>query len=133
MSHLRTFLVASALLLAACSSSGNKVPAGEVMTKERQQAMTPAQAVQRLKDGNDRFTSGRSQHRDLVAEARETAKGQYPLAVVLSCIDSRTPPELIFDQGLGDIFVPRIAGNYAPAGILGSIEFATKIMGAKVI
>ncbi len=95
--------------------------------------MTPAQAVARLKEGNARFVAGRSVHRDLVAEAHATAQGQFPFAVVLSCIDSRTPPELIFDQGLGDIFVPRVAGNYAPVPILGSMEFATRISGAKVI
>lgn len=104
-----------------------------VMTKAVQEAMTPDEAIARLVEGNARFLSNRSIHRDLLGEVRETSHGQYPFAVVLSCIDSRTPPELIFDQGIGDIFVPRIAGNYAPTGILGSMEFATAITGAKAV
>ena len=71
--------------------------------------------------------------RNLIAQVRETASGQYPFAVVLGCIDSRVPPELVFDQGIGDIFSPRIAGNFADTDIIGSIEFATKLSGAKLV
>jgi len=95
--------------------------------------MTPDQAVARLAAGNKRFVAGQSENRDYVAQARTTASGQYPFAVVLSCIDSRAAPEIVFDQGIGDVFVPRIAGNYVQADILGSMEFATKVAGAKVI
>ena len=99
------------------------------MTQAAQQAMTPDQAIKRLADGNSRFASGRGANQDFLAQADAAAKGQYPFAVVLCCIDSRSAPEIIFDQGIGDLFVPRIAGNYAQADILGSMEFATKVAG----
>ena len=87
----------------------------------------------RLVEGNQRFTAGRSLHRDYVGEAKAAAAGQYPFATVLSCIDSRSIPEIVFDQGIGDLFVPRVAGNYAPADIVGSMEFATKVAGARLV
>ena len=107
--------------------------AAAVMTKELQQSMTPTQAWQKLKDGNTRFVNNQPIHRDYPAQVSQTAKGQYPYAVVLSCIDSRTSSEIVFDQGLGDIFNIRIAGNYATPDILGSMEFACKIAGAKLL
>lgn len=130
--HSSAALCVLAFVIAGCSSPGSSGSTA-VMTRESQQAMTPAQAITRLTEGNARFVAGRSVRRDLPAEARTTAAGQYPFAVVLTCIDSRTPPELIFDQGIGDIFAPRIAGNYAPTEIIGSIEFATKVVGARAI
>jgi carbonic anhydrase len=95
--------------------------------------MTPQQALQRLKEGNLRFTQGKMKNRDLLVQARSTAAKQHPVVVTLSCLDSRTPPEIIFDQGLGDLFSARIAGNIQNDDILGSMEFATKLMGAKLV
>jgi carbonic anhydrase len=103
------------------------------MSKASQRNMTPEHALSALKEGNERFISGKMLQRNLMAQVRETAAGQYPFAVVLGCIDSRVPPELVFDQGIGDIFSPRIAGNFANTDIIGSIEFATKLAGAKLV
>jgi carbonic anhydrase len=103
------------------------------VTEAQQRAMTPDAALDRLVEGNRRFVSGRSLQRDLTAQRTATASGQHPFAVVLSCIDSRSAPEIVFDQGIGDVFSPRIAGNYSNADILGSMEFATKVAGARVI
>ncbi|MDZ4831331.1 MAG: carbonic anhydrase family protein [Phycisphaerae bacterium] len=126
-------LVSSATFLGCANNSATRAPMSATTTKAEQQAMTPDQAVARLAAGNKRFVAGQSENRDYVAQARTTASGQYPFAVVLSCIDSRAAPEIVFDQGIGDVFVPRIAGNYVQADILGSMEFATKVAGAKVI
>jgi carbonic anhydrase len=95
--------------------------------------MTPATALAQLKAGNARFVADKPAHRDLHAERAATAAGQYPFAVVLSCLDSRTSSELVFDQGLGDIFNARVAGNVLNDDILGSMEFACKAAGAKLI
>lgn len=102
-------------------------------TAETQAALTPAEALQMLKDGNERFVSGTMLERDLMAQVAQTAQGQYPFAVVLGCIDSRVPPELVFDQGIGDLFAPRVAGNFENVDILGSMEFATAVAGSKVV
>ena len=102
-------------------------------TEATQAEMTPAEALQMLKDGNDRFMRGAMLERDLMEQVSLTAQGQYPFAVVLGCIDSRVPPELVFDQGIGDLFAPRIAGNFVNADILGSMEFATAVAGSKVV
>ncbi len=104
-----------------------------VQTKASQQALTPKQAAQMLKDGNERFLNGKPLKRDLRAQASATAAGQYPYAVILSCIDSRTSSELVMDLGLGDAFNVRIAGNVVNEDILGSMEFATAAAGSKVI
>lgn len=101
--------------------------------KYSQEKMTPADALQMMKDGNSRFVSGTIFHRDLYKQVVATSMGQYPYAVVLSCIDSRTAPEITFDQGIGDIFDARIAGNFINDDILGSMEFACKVTGAKLI
>lgn len=108
-------------------------PVTAVQTKETQAAMTPEQSLALLKAGNARFVSGTMLERDLIAQVKGTASGQAPHAVVLGCIDSRVPPELVFDQGIGDIFAPRIAGNFLNTDILGSIEFATELAGAKSV
>lgn len=102
-------------------------------TPERQQAKTPEQALKRLQDGNARFVAGQALHCDLLEQVRSTAQKQAPFAAVLGCIDSRVPPELVFDQNIGDMFVARIAGNIASTDIIGSLEFATALAGAKLI
>lgn len=103
------------------------------LTKEMQDKITPAKGVQLLKEGNQRFVNNLKFNRNLLQQVNETSDGQHPFAVILSCIDSRTSAELIFDQGLGDIFSVRIAGNVLNEDILGSMEFSCKIAGAKVI
>jgi len=103
------------------------------MTKEQQAALTPEQALQMLKEGNAHFVQGRMQHRDYISKIKATSEGQYPLGIVLGCVDSRQPAEILFDQSLGDIFVARVAGNVLNDDILGSMEFATKVTGAKLI
>ena len=100
---------------------------------ESQSLLSPDMALQILKEGNERFMSNRKANRNLLQQVNETADGQYPFATILSCIDSRTSAELIFDQGLGDIFSIRIAGNILNDDILGSMEFATKLAGTKII
>ena len=90
-------------------------------------------ALSLLKEGNNRFINNLKQNRNLLQQANETSDGQHPFAIILSCIDSRTSAELIFDQGLGDIFSVRIAGNIINEDILGSMEFACKVAGAKII
>ena len=102
-------------------------------TKEKQAAMTPQSALAELKAGNARFVSGHALKRDLLADVKATESGQYPLAVVLSCLDSRKPIEIVLDQGVGDIFSARVAGNVLNEDILGSMEFACKVAGAKLI
>jgi carbonic anhydrase len=103
------------------------------LTKEAQAAITPAKALEMLKQGNKRFVSGKLKKRDLLAQVKQTSKGQFPFAAIVSCLDSRTMPEYMFDQGIGDIFVARVAGNFVNDDILGSLEFATKLAGAKLI
>lgn len=102
-------------------------------TLETQASLTPAMALQFLKEGNDRFMSNLKAHRNLLQQANDTRDGQWPFAVILSCIDSRTSAELIFDQGLGDVFSVRIAGNVVNTDIIGSLEFACKVAGSKLI
>lgn len=101
--------------------------------KESQSSVTPSLALQYLVEGNQRFVNNLKFNRNLLQQVNETRDGQWPFAVVLSCIDSRTSAELIFDQGLGDIFSVRIAGNIANEDILGSMEFACKVAGSKLI
>lgn len=102
-------------------------------SKETQSSLTPQMAIEILKEGNQRFINNLKANRNLLQQVNETSSGQFPFATILSCIDSRTSAELIFDQGLGDIFSIRIAGNIANEDILGSMEFATKVSGTKVI
>jgi len=105
----------------------------KTLTKEMQAAITPAIALHLLQEGNKRFINNLKVNRNLLQQANETSDGQHPFAVVLSCIDSRTSVELIFDQGLGDVFSVRIAGTIINEDILGSMEFACKVAGAKII
>lgn len=102
-------------------------------TKETQAAINSDQAIQLLKDGNARFVAHKEVERDLLDQVADTSKGQFPFATILSCIDSRVSAELVFDQGIGDIFSVRIAGNFVNEDILGSMEFACKLAGTKVI
>lgn len=102
-------------------------------TSETQATVTPEKAIQFLKEGNERFVNNLKSNRDLLAQVNDTREGQWPFAVVLSCIDSRTSAELIFDQGLGDIFSVRIAGNFVNQDILGSMEFGCNVAGSKII
>lgn len=105
----------------------------KTLTKEMQATITPSMALELLKEGNKRFVNNLRVNRNLLQQANETSDGQHPFAVILSCIDSRTSAELIFDQGLGDIFSVRIAGNIINEDILGSMEFGCKVAGSKVI
>lgn len=105
----------------------------KTLSKEMQQAITPELGLSLLKEGNKRFINNLKTNRNLLQQANETSENQYPLAIILSCIDSRTSAEIIFDQGLGDIFSVRIAGNIINEDILGSMEFACKVAGSKVI
>ena len=105
----------------------------KTLTKEMQAAITPAMAIELLKEGNKRFINNLKVNRNLLQQANETSDGQHPFAVILSCIDSRTSAELIFDQGLGDVFSVRIAGNIINEDILGSMEFGCKVAGSKII
>jgi carbonic anhydrase len=105
----------------------------ETQTQTTQAAMTPAEALTRLKEGNARFLHNRQVNRALLHQVNMTTSGQYPFAFVLGCVDSRVSPELIFDQGIGDIFSARIAGNFVNNDVLGSMEFACKVAGAKLI
>ncbi|MES2517376.1 MAG: carbonic anhydrase family protein [Bacteroidota bacterium] len=104
-----------------------------VHTYETQASLTPKAALQILKEGNNRFVNNLKANRNLLEQAGYTAEGQFPFAVILSCIDSRTSVELIFDQGLGDVFSVRIAGNIINEDILGSMEYACKVAGSKII
>jgi carbonic anhydrase len=102
-------------------------------SKETQAELNPDLALEILKEGNDRFVKNLKANRNLLQQVNDTAQGQFPFATILSCIDSRTSAELIFDQGLGDVFSIRIAGNILNEDILGSMEFATKVVGTKII
>ena len=104
-----------------------------VHTKETQTSLTPRMALEILQEGNARFVKNLKAQRDLLAQVNATRDGQWPFATILSCIDSRTSAELIFDQGLGDVFSIRIAGNIVNTDILGSMEFACKVAGSKLI
>mgnify|MGYP000096521926 CR=1 FL=1 len=105
----------------------------KTLTQEMQAAITPTMALELLKEGNKRFINNMKVNRNLLQQANETSDGQHPFAVILSCIDSRTSAELIFDQGLGDVFSVRIAGNIINEDILGSMEFGCKVAGSKII
>ena len=105
----------------------------KTLTKEMQENLTPKGAHDILVEGNKRFAQNLKAQRNLQEQVFETSKGQYPFAVILSCIDSRAPAELVFDQGIGDIFSVRIAGNIVNEDILGSMEYACKVAGSKIV
>lgn len=106
---------------------------GSSLTKEQRDRMTPSQVIEELKKGNERFRTGKMVARDYVAEKKSSANGQYPAAVVLGCVDSRVPAEIVFDAGIGDTFNGRVAGNVVNDDLLGSMEFACAVAGAKVV
>ena len=121
---------------AGCTLSATGTHAAQstgTQTKQSQNATTPQKALQMLKDGNTRFVQGNMLKRDLMQQVKATAGGQFPFAAIVGCIDSRASNELIFDQGIGDIFSARVAGNFVNDDILGSLEFACKAAGAKLI
>lgn len=128
-----TLLVTALLGVALAGINVQAGGKGTTMTKEAQQALTPQAALQLLKDGNARFVADKPLKRNHRNQVKETAKGQFPFASIVSCLDSRTSSELIFDQGIGDVFNARVAGNIVNTDILGSLEFASKAAGAKVI
>jgi carbonic anhydrase len=105
----------------------------KAQTKETQQAFTPQSVLETLKKGNERFVANNKLDRDLNGQVSDTNAGQFPFAVVLSCIDSRVPAEIIFDQGIGDIFSVRVAGNVVNEDVLGSIEYGCKVAGSKSV
>ncbi|HLT54081.1 MAG TPA: carbonic anhydrase family protein [Flavobacteriaceae bacterium] len=111
----------------------NKKNIMKAHTKETQATMTPQKALQFLKEGNLRFQKNLKANRNLLEQVNDTSDGQFPFATILSCIDSRVSAELVFDQGLGDIFSVRIAGNFVNEDILGSMEFACKLAGTKLL
>jgi len=137
---LIVFLMAG-IVLTSCSPQKPKTIENDAVVKtetvtqtsESQSKITPEQAVAMLKEGNERFTSETMINRDLLEQVKQTGGGQYPFAAVVSCLDSRIPTEMVFDQGVGDIFNARIAGNFVNTDILGSLEFATKVAGSKAI
>ena len=104
-----------------------------VLTQEEQEKLTPDEVLRLLKDGNRRFVSGTVTSRDHSKLVRQAANGQFPKAMILSCVDSRIPVEDVFDRGIGDVFVARVAGNFENTDILGSMEFACKVSGAKLV
>lgn len=131
MASRRQFLATFAVLGAA---SIGLLGTGRVLasSKEDRDRLSPIDVINMMKDGNERFRRGLRVNRDFLREQRERAAGQYPVAVILSCIDSRAPAELIMDLGIGDVFNARVAGNVANPDILGSLEFACHVAGAKV-
>lgn len=133
---MRTTIAIAALavgLLASAGTSGGVSAPPAAQTKETQSALTPDAALALLRAGNERFAAGRPLERDELQQVRLTSGGQFPYAAILGCIDSRVPPEIVFDTGIGDVFAARIAGNVLDDDLLGSLEFATGVAGAKVI
>src|SRR5436190_21867127 len=122
---------ASALAQTSTDTAGKK--ASSVQTSESQAGLTPASALEKLKKGNARFVEKNMRSRDWLAKVSATAGGQYPFAAILACMDSRAPIEIIFDQGIGDVFGIRIAGNVVNEDVLGSMEFATKVVGSRLV
>jgi carbonic anhydrase len=132
----KSLLLALTVALTSFVASGAvhaDTAAAAALTREAQAAITPAKALEILKQGNERFVSGKTVERDFLAQVKQTSKGQFPFAAVVSCLDSRIPPAIIFDRGIGGLFVARVAGNFVNDDILGSLEFATKLAGAKLI
>jgi len=132
MATRRNFLATTGLFVAGATLARAQQSCG-VFTKATQSATTSEQALTRLKEGNARFIAGRSMHCNLMTQVKDTASAQAPFAAILGCMDSRVPPELVFDQQIGDIFSMRIAGNFVNTDILGSMEYATFVAGTKLI
>ena len=124
--------LAGGLTLAATAAHAQSLECA-VFTPDRQKSAAPDDAIARLKAGNERFTSGKSVNCDLMAQVKQTASNQSPYAAIVGCIDSCVPPELVFDQRIGDVFCARVAGNFVNTDIVGSLEYSTKVAGAKAI
>lgn len=105
----------------------------KIISKQEQASMTPTSVIKDLLAGNQRFIKNKLEHRDYISLKASATEGQYPKAIILSCVDSRVPVETIFDQGIGDIFVSRVAGNFVNTDILGSMEYACKVAGSKLV
>lgn len=134
MKLILTLTLAAAAALIAAYKPNNQPPLDSHVTNAEEQArLTPDEVLKQLVEGNKRFHSGNETRRNHSEQVRKAAPGQYPKAFVLSCIDSRVPVEDVFDQGLGDVFVGRVAGNFVNEDLLGSMEFACKVAGAKLI
>ena len=133
LSFYYTLILTSWLTGFVVSGAVHADTTGAALTREAQAAITPATALEMLRQGNERFVNGNSTQRDFLAQVKQTSTGQFPLAAVVSCLDSRIPPAIVFDRGIGDLFVARVAGNFVNDDILGSLEFATKLAGAKLI
>ena len=136
MNNAITRLTLSALLIASgifISIAANAGGGSNALTQEQQAAITPAKALSMLKRGNQRFVRGDMTNTDYVAQVKQTSDGQFPFASIVSCLDSRIPPAIVFDRGIGDLFVARVAGNFVNDDILGSLEFAAKLAGSKII
>jgi carbonic anhydrase len=133
--HRRSFLKASAATAIAFAGAGAlaSVAHADALTKVQRDKLSPDDILALMKKGNKRFYSGKRENRDVLAQQRASAKGQYPAAVLLTCIDSRASAETIMDLRIGDIFNSRVAGNVENPDILGSMEFACKLAGAKVV
>ncbi len=122
-----------ALALAFTPASASERDLTAPLTAETQAALSPMDVLQLLKDGNERFLADKAVERDFMQQVRRTADGQFPMAAILGCIDSRVPHEIVFDKGVGDVFSARVAGNFVNTDILGSLEFATAVAGSKVV
>ncbi|MDR9419541.1 carbonic anhydrase family protein [Gracilimonas sp.] len=133
-------LIITGILITGCAEKAEEQSYSEsetmvtsVMTEDMQAERTPEQIIQELKEGNERYVNNNLTPRDYQAQVKATADGQYPEAIVISCVDSRVPVGNVFDKGVGDIFVARVAGNFVNEDILGSSEFATAVAGSKVV
>ncbi|HBQ60011.1 MAG TPA: carbonic anhydrase [Balneolaceae bacterium] len=134
-------LFVTGLLITACTEKSydqnmqvaTATLTSNVITDNDQDKLTPEQIIQGMKEGNERYANNALTPRDYQAQVKATAKGQYPEAIVISCVDSRVPVEKVFDKGVGDIFVARVAGNFVNEDILGSSEFATAVAGSKLV
>ena len=136
------YIIVFTCICMSCSNRDNhqaktdnqqETPSSDIITAEEQASLTPQSVLNGLKVGNERFVNGNLTSRDYIEQAAKTASGQYPEAAILACVDSRVPVETIFDKGIGDIFVGRVAGNFVNVDMLGSLEFATEVAGSKVV
>ena len=124
--------LAAAIPFAATAAQAQSTECA-IFTPDRQKSTAPDDAIARLKAGNERFTAGKSINCDLMAQVKQTASSQSPYAAIVGCIDSRVPPELVFDQRIGDVFCARVAGAIVNTDIIGSLEYSTKVAGARAI
>lgn len=133
MKKLIVILLLSTVYFSGCVQQMEQELSSDIITKEEQEALTPDQILQSLKEGNRRFVEGKLTPRNYNKQVAATANEQHPKAIILSCLDSRVPVEIVFDEGIGDVFVGRVAGNIENEDMLGSFEFGTKLAGAKLI